>query len=81
MFVQFRSSVDRRGLDGSEEHLCGGVWRSVSTGGWELLTGNTGLIDVYEMWLEHALWCLEPLLANFNDTTIRQLHSRISKIR
>jgi len=38
--------------------------------GQKLLTGNTRLLDVYEMWLEHAFWCLEPLLADLDDTAI-----------
>ena len=70
MFVQLRSNVDRCGLDCGEEHLCGGIGRSAGMEG-ELLTGNTGLFDVYEMWLEHALRCLEPLLTDFDDTSIR----------
>ena len=37
----------------------------------ELLTGNTRLFDIYEMWLEHALRCLEPLLTDLDDTAIR----------
>jgi len=39
--------------------------------GKKLLTGNARLFDVYEMWLEHAFRCLEPLLADLNDTAIR----------
>ena len=72
MFVQFRSDVDRSGLDGGEEHLCV-VWAlsMCQNGEKELHTGNTRLLDVYEVWLKHAFRCLEPLLADLNDTTIR----------
>ena len=46
----------------------------------KLLTCNTGLLDVYEMWLENALWCLEPLLADLDDTTIRELEGLVSEL-
>jgi hypothetical protein len=57
-------------LDGGEEHLCRGVLGIVLEWRKELLTRDTALLDVYEVWLEHALWCLEPLLADLNDTAI-----------
>lgn len=58
------------------------VWDGLSIGRAreaKLLTCNPRLLDVYEMWLEHALWCLEPLLANLDDATIRELHGRLSE--
>lgn len=33
-------------------------------------TGNTGLFNVYQVWLEHALGCLKAFRANFDSPTI-----------
>lgn len=46
--------------------------------GAKALTSNTRLLDVYEMWLEHTLWGLEPLLADLNDATVGQLRNEVS---
>ena len=50
--------------------LYGGRWVFGLNWSGRELTSNTGLFDVYEVRLEHALWCFEPLLADLDDTTI-----------
>ncbi len=40
-------------------------------------TCYTRLFDIYQMRLEHALWCLEPFRPDLDDTTIRQLRHRV----
>lgn len=82
MLVQLCTDIDCCGLDGLEEHLC-----SASTDNETLQITRTrcdehtcysGLLDVYQVRLEHTFWCLKSLRPDFDDTTVRKLRGVVS---
>lgn len=79
VLVQVATDVDGRGLDRLEEELCG-CMRVSAEGSVDssrvARTGDTGLLDVDEVRLEHALGRLEALRADLDDAAVGKLQDR-----